>query len=540
MSPIDEKTDQLVRTLFLGNLNKLRTLLAYTSGTIKLKSTTDLNKLIEDLHGVENDNQACDKFSAKNQKLCGIYKDFLDQNELTTFPLERRHAEKVRQSLIRQEYKISPPQPWFDRQFLDAILNDTDIRDVDARASFIFEMLFANLEPQSSSGTACSDQSGIPHFESIEEIRHKIILKRLDYGDVVNAWQVGQVEKNICETGITGKSSNTAVNRLLNMKDAQLSATLARAIDDGLEDLQRRNIDMKNKHMDIDKTFQRIEQLWSKRPAVKFVQEQPPLYKRLDRYLFQSNIERFLDELTGPIPSPRPLALPRNPINLIRTRRPKGRVDPFWTPVGQRQHQQRAQQQQQQPQPQPRHDDYGEPETSLLTWSTNPTPGTIADNSEDSSSANHNAFTKEMSPRPNYKEGINKDSSTDPMDFDNNDNDSYASKNTMLPRSDFKKGIHIARSTSIPETKTRPTNTTSGDTNAAVSNNPSAGRVKPKQLRIRFQDKNDETALKTILTRNFSNFIGNNNPYWNQSQVDLKFDSVQIAQEFEKNIYRAK
>ena len=260
----------------------------------------------------------------KNHEIETIYNSLQQRQPLN--PSDRRCAEEVRRSLIKQEFKANPPQPRFTRQFFDAAVAGKTDDDVSVRASFVFEMLFADLEP---AGYSTQKATGIPTFDSADNIRQK--LEGLDYSDAVPLWQNGQVWKNIRETEITGKSSSHAVNQLMNMTDNQLNATLAGVIDDGLKDLKRRSDGVADKHKTIDAAFDEIEQLWAKRPSVKFVHDQPSLYKKLDRYLFQSNIEQFLLKLKilKPESVPVSLGLPQNPVNTVRTNTPKRLAPPL-------------------------------------------------------------------------------------------------------------------------------------------------------------------------------------------------------------------
>ena len=315
MTSLDQKTDEGVRSLFLGNLNKLRTLLAYRPAKASVTVLDKLDKVIDELHraqnSVSNDKNAT--FFASSFDLEKIYTDLRDQ-QATQLPSVRQHAERVRDSLIRQEFKANCPQPRFDKAVFDAVINQNSLKDVNTRPLFIFEMLFADLvSPKGSKQEA----TGIPKFDSTENIRQK--LESCELIEAKIAWQKGQIGKMICEFKITGKSSNAAVNRLLNMKDSELSATLASVIDDGLKDLKRRTDETAKHHKSVEAAFDRIEQLWAKRPTVKFAQDQPKLYKKLDRYLFRSNIEQFLRKFIGPAPDPVPLALPQNPVQTVKS-----------------------------------------------------------------------------------------------------------------------------------------------------------------------------------------------------------------------------
>ena len=308
MNAVTKETDEHVEQLIIGNLNKMLTLLSLARSGKNMddlqKITKDLRQLItEDLRQPISDKQR-DSF---NQNIETVYTVLRKEPQL---PSDRVQAEKVRRSLSRQVCKANFPRPWFNKQFFEAVVESESGVDAKARASFIFEMLFAELDPTSK------HPAGMPRLESTNKIID--VLKSVGYDDAKTLWQKGQIQKNIIEYEVTGKSSIPAVDRLSNMTDAQLSDTLANAIDDGLKDLKRRSDDIAKKHINIETAFDKIEELWAKRPKVDFVQNQPPLYKKLDRYLFRSNIERFLRKVAGPEKPPTPLALPQNPVNLVK------------------------------------------------------------------------------------------------------------------------------------------------------------------------------------------------------------------------------
>ena len=301
-APIDVETDKQVRALFLGNLNKVRTLLA--TSDISNTFVDDLDRLIDELQHTLVDDDINRVFASKNKQIRDVYLGIKQLNQ--SVPANRRHAEMVRRSLINQQYKSNPPQPWFDRQFFQIVSDkerDTLTADPSARASLIFEMLFPFERDL--------QLDGIPRFEDTESV-----LKRLantTYGDATTQWQKGQIFRMIRENEITMKSSNSVVNRLMNMSDVQLSDTLKQVIDESLQDLGRRSADVKKRNSDIDETFKRIEELWAQRPTLKYSQEKQPLYKRLDQYLFESNIENFLRRFIGPKTPEEPPPLPVNP-----------------------------------------------------------------------------------------------------------------------------------------------------------------------------------------------------------------------------------
>ena len=301
-APIDIETDKQVRALFLGNLNKVRTLLA--TSDISNTFVDNLDRLIDELQHTLVDDDINRVFASKNPQIRDVYLGIKQLNQ--SVPANRRHAEMVRRSLINQQYKSNPPQPWFDRQFFQIVSDkerDTLTADPSARASLIFEMLFPFERDL--------QLDGIPRFEDTESV-----LKRLantTYGDATTQWQKGQVFRMIRENEITMKSSDSVVNRLMNMSDVQLSDTLKQVIDESLQDLGRRSADVKKRNSDIDETFKRIEELWAQRPTLKYSQEKQPLYKRLDQYLFESNIENFLRRFIGPKTPEEPPPLPVNP-----------------------------------------------------------------------------------------------------------------------------------------------------------------------------------------------------------------------------------
>ena len=130
-----------------------------------------LDKVIDELHraqnSVSNDKNAT--FFANNFDLEKIYTDLRDQQ--AQLPSVRQHAERVRESLIRQEFKANCPQPRFDKAVFDAVINQNSLKDVNTRPLFIFEMLFADLmSPKGSKQEA----TGIPKFDSTENIRQKL------------------------------------------------------------------------------------------------------------------------------------------------------------------------------------------------------------------------------------------------------------------------------------------------------------------------------------------------------------------------------
>ncbi len=293
MTSFDKDTDNRVNDLLLGHLNKLKTLLQQS------KKSTKLDSLMGDLRsnrGAVTRDQVRETYESLRQ------------------PLHPAHwpADEVRRSLIRQEYKLSRPSPWFTRPFFDDVVYGK--LHVEDRASFIFDILFTDLvsvNDPAVAGLAERKADGIPCIESTETVVST--LRDFEYSDIVLKWQEGQIQKHICETEITGKSTNGVVNRLMNMDDAELSETLENAIAKALEDLQRRKEDIARYHEDIDTAYQRIEELWAKRPTIRFKQDETPLLKKLDRYLFRSNIERFVRRFTGPEPVENPSTLPRNP-----------------------------------------------------------------------------------------------------------------------------------------------------------------------------------------------------------------------------------
>lgn len=265
---------------------------------------TDLDYLISVLQNVPVDDDANDVFASKNQLVRNIYVGL--KKPLTSLPLDRQHAETVRQSLIKQQHKSIIPQPWFDRQFFQLVMDReaaSPTVEQSARASFVFEMLFPIQQNR--------ETDGIPQFNHTESVLQE--LADMTYTDTVNLWQKGQVYRKIRETEITGISSDAGVNRLMDMDDMRLSVMLSQTIDDALKDIQRRNADIQTRDNHVKEAFNRIEELWAQRPTLQFVQEKQPLYKRLDRYLFQSNIENFLRKFTG-LETPEALPpLPENP-----------------------------------------------------------------------------------------------------------------------------------------------------------------------------------------------------------------------------------
>ena len=305
MTAVIRKTDEHVKQLIIGYLNKMLTLLSLQRSG---KNTNDLQKITQDLGSL-------------NANIEMVYTDLRREPPL---PSDRIQVEKVRRSLSRQECRVNFPRPWFNKQFFEAVVESKTGVNEEARASFIFEMLFAKLDPTSK------HPAGVPRLESTDRIIDA--LKSLGYDDAKTLWQEGQIQKNIIEYDITGKSVIPAVDRLSNMTDAQLSDTLAKAIDDGLKDLKRRSDGIAKKHKDIETAFDRIEELWAKRPGVKFVQDQLPPYKKLDRYLFRSNIERFLRKFIGPEVPPIPQALPQNPVNLVKRTNPKQDMN-LWSSI---------------------------------------------------------------------------------------------------------------------------------------------------------------------------------------------------------------
>jgi hypothetical protein len=319
VKPIDIETDDLVRDLFLGNLNRLRTLLPPS------KPPDELVDIIENLQPTkinETEDDKNSKYIGQNQAIREVFQMLGVQPPP---PSDRRNAENVRKSLIKQEYKSNPRQPQFDRTFIEELVNGNYL-DRAKRASVVYDLLFAGL---SGNLNLNSDNVGIPQFQTTDEVLKK--LATMEYEEIVTLWKKAHIQRNVFETELTNKSSNATVNLLMNMTDLQLSSTLDNVIGEALADLARRKQDRNNKHRDVDAAFQKIEQLWAKRPSIKFVPDQPPLVKRLDRYLFESKIGDFLKKLPGFEETPtKPANLPKNPLDLTTTA--PVTLNTFWKP----------------------------------------------------------------------------------------------------------------------------------------------------------------------------------------------------------------